>query len=99
MDKVGAILPKVLARQPAAARLAEMRLEAVLRSLLGETLSAACEEVALHGRALHVTTRNPALAHQLRQDAGVLLERVNRAAQVNRRVRELRVRTAPPHRP
>lgn len=92
MDKLGAILPRVLARQPAAARLTELRVKAVLHSVLGATLSAACDEVALQGKTLYVTTSNPALAHQLREDAETVLERVNTAARVDRRVRELRVR-------
>jgi hypothetical protein len=94
VDKLGNILPKVLARQPDGGRLSELRVESVLRALLGPELAAACHEVTLERGTLWLTTPNPALAHQLRYDTDRLLERLNLEAQVPRRIRRLRVRIA-----
>jgi Dna[CI] antecedent, DciA len=93
VDKLGNILPRVLAVQPGSEQLAELRVRAAFRTLLGEGLADACEEVTLQAGTLCVTTTNPALAHQLRDDGGRLLERLNQEGQLPRRVRRLRVRT------
>lgn len=92
MDRIGKLLPRVLARQPASGRVIEMRSGLAFAELLGPGLAAECESVELHGSVLTVATRNPALAHQLRLDAEHLLERLNRA-NPGRRIREIRVRS------
>lgn len=61
------------------------------REILGPALLGDCEEIDLHGSILTITTRNPALAHQLRLDSEVLLERLNESG-APRQVRQLRVR-------
>lgn len=92
MDRIGKLLPRVLARQPSSGRVVEMRIGLAFSELIGPGLSAECESVELHGTAITVVTRNPALAHQLRLDAEVLLQRLN-AANPGRRIREIRVRS------
>jgi hypothetical protein len=92
VDRVGKILPRILAKQPGASRTMEVRLQVVFRSVLGEQLSAACEEITVRGTTVWVTTGNPALAHQLRLDAETLLARLNDQARLPREVRQLKVR-------
>lgn len=92
MDKLGKLLPGVVARQPGAATLIEHRLRIAFREVVGEELAAACEIVQVRGSTLSVTTSNPALAHQLRLDSERLLERVNRESRLPRKVRSLSVR-------
>lgn len=92
-DRLGDILPRVLDRQPDAARLLEVRLQIAFRAVLGDQLSAQCEEVTVQGSTLWVTTRNPALAHQLRLDEAALLRRLNEQSGLPRRVLRLRVQT------
>lgn len=92
-DRLSDILPHVLARQPDAGRLLEVRAQIAFRTVLGEELSAQCEEVTVQGSTLWVTTRNPALAHQLRLDEAVLLRRLNEQSGLPRRVLRLRVQT------
>ena len=50
-----------------------------------------CDEVELKSGTLLVTTSSPALAHQLRLDGELIVERLN-GMQLGRRVRALRVR-------
>lgn len=92
-DRLGDILPRVLDRQPDAARLLEVRLQIAFRAVLGDQLSAQCEEVTVQGSTLWITTRNPALAHQLRLDEAALLRRLNEQSGLPRRVLRLRVQT------
>ena len=92
-DRVGDILPRVLARQPDAGRLLEVQLQIAFRTVLGEQLSAQCEEVTVTGSTVWISTRNPALAHQLRLDQDVLLRRLNEESGLPRRVSRLRVQT------
>ena len=92
MDKLGKLLPTVVARQPGAAVLVEHRLRLAFREVVGEALAARCESVEVRGSTLLVTTSNPALAHQLRLDAERLLERVNQESRLPRRVRAVKVR-------
>ena len=92
MDRIGKLLPKVLARQPASGRVIEMRARLAFAEILGPALAADCEEIEVHGSALTVVTPNPALAHQLRLDTEQLLERLN-ASSPGRRIRTLKVRT------
>ncbi len=92
MDRIGKLLPRVLAKQPSSGRVVEMRARLAFAEILGPALAADCESLELHGSALTVTTPNPALAHQLRLDAEQLLERLN-AASPGRRIRTLKVRT------
>ncbi len=92
-DRLGDILPRVLARQPDATRLLEVRLQIAFRAVLGEQLSAQCEQVTVQGSTVWVTTGNPALAHQLRLDQELLLRRLNEESGLPRRVSRLRVQT------
>ena len=92
MDKLGKLLPRVVARQPGAALLIEHRLRLAFHTLLGETLAARCEAIEVRGSTLSVTTSNPALAHQLRLDSERLLDRLNQESKLPRRIRVLRVR-------
>jgi hypothetical protein len=92
VDRIGKLLPKVLAKQPSSGRVIEMRARLAFAEILGPALAADCESLELHGSALTVTTPNPALAHQLRLDAEHLLERLNDSSP-GRRIRTLKVRT------
>ncbi len=92
MDKLGNILPRVLAKQPRKARVVEMRARMAVREILGPELAAACETVEIRGSTLTIVTANPALAHQLRIDGESLIGRLN-ALGLGRQVRELKVRT------
>ena len=92
MDRIGKLLPKVLARQPASGRVIEMRARLAFAEILGGELARDCETIEIHGSTLTVITPNPALAHQLRLDAEQLLERLN-AATPGRRIRTHKVRT------
>ena len=94
VDRLGRLLPKVLAKQPSSGRVIEMRARLAFAEILGPALAADCESLELHGSALTVTTPNPALAHQLRLDAEQLLERLNDSSP-GRRIRTLKVRTGP----
>lgn len=93
LEGLGDILPRVLARQPDAGRLLEVRMQIAFRAVLGEQLSGQCEEVTVQGSTLWVTTRNPALAHQLRLDEAMLLRRLNDESRLPRRILRLRVQT------
>lgn len=90
------MLEKVVARQPAAAGLAEARLRITFRAVLGEELASYCEEITVRGTTVSVTTANPALAHQLRLDADTLVLRLNAESRLARQVREVRVRVGRP---
>jgi Dna[CI] antecedent, DciA len=92
VDKVGKLIGRVIAAQPKSRQISELRLRLALVEILGPALGDACEEVHLRGGTLSVAVSNPALAHQLRLDAGTLVERLNER-RVARRVTELRVRT------
>jgi len=92
VDRIGKLLPKVLARQPWSGRVVEMRARLAFTEILGPAVAAECETMELRGSALTVTTPNPALAHQLRLDEARLLERLNLAS-LGRTIRTLRVRT------
>jgi hypothetical protein len=91
VDKLGNILPRVLRRQPGGGRLMGTQVAAAFRTLIGSEPANLCEEVELHSQTLVVTTTSPALAHQLRLDAEMIVERLNRLS-LGRRVRVLRVR-------
>ncbi|MGH7903603.1 MAG: DUF721 domain-containing protein [Candidatus Dormibacteraceae bacterium] len=92
MHKLGNLLPKVLAKQPNRGRLAELHVQALFRTVVGENLASSCDVVELHGSVLTIMTGNPALAHQLRLDSEELLARIN-AVWSGRPLREVRVRT------
>jgi hypothetical protein len=92
VDKLGNLLPRVLARQPGRGRVAEIRIRLAFSNLLGPALASYCDEVEVRGATLIVTTANPALAHQLRLDGQQLLERLN-GDRLGRHLRSLRVRT------
>ena len=91
MDKLGNILPRVLRRQPGGGRLLGGQVAAAFRTLMGPDVAVLCDEVELRSGTLLVTTSNPALAHQLRLDAEMILDRLNRP-ELGRKVRTLRVR-------
>ena len=91
MDKLGNILPKILRRQPGGARLLATQVASAFRVLMGPDVARLCDEVELRAGTLLVTTSSPALAHQLRLDAEVILARLNRP-DLGRKVRILRVR-------
>jgi hypothetical protein len=61
------------------------------RTVIGPEPARLCDEVELRSGTLLVTTSSPALAHQLRLDAEMIIERLNRL-DLGRRVRTLRVR-------
>lgn len=92
VDRIGKLLPKVLAKQPASGRVIEMRARLAFAEILGPSLAADCEGIEIHGSTLTVITPNPALAHQLRLDAEQLLERLNESSP-GRQIRILKVRT------
>jgi predicted nucleic acid-binding Zn ribbon protein len=93
MIRLGDLLPDVVAKQPGASRLLEMRLQLAFRTILGDELAQHCEEVTVRGSSVLVTTANPAFAHQLRLDSEALLARLNEESGLPRRVRTLKVQT------
>lgn len=92
MDKLGNLLPKVLAKQPNSGRLLELRLRIAFVELIGADLAASCEQIEVRGGGVSITTSNPALAHQLRLDSETLMVRLNEK-RLGRRIRTIRVRT------
>jgi len=88
---LGNILPRIVRRQPGGARLMGMQVAAAFRALMGPEVARLCDEVELRSGVLVVTTSSPALAHQLRLDAELIIERLN-GLQLGRRVRIIRVR-------
>lgn len=91
MDKVGNILPRVLRKQPGGGRLLGTQVAAAFRTMIGTEPARLCDEVELRSGTLLVTTSSPALAHQLRLDGELIIERLN-GMQLGRRVRMIRVR-------
>ena len=91
MDKVGNILPRVLRKQPGGGRLLGTQVASAFRAVIGSEPARLCDEVELKSGTLLITTSSPALAHQLRLDTEVIVERLN-GMQLGRRVRTLRVR-------
>ena len=91
MDKVGNILPRVLRKQPGGGRLLGTQVATAFRTMIGSDGAQLCDEVELRSGTLLVTTSSPALAHQLRLDTELIVERLN-GMQLGRRVRALRVR-------
>ena len=92
MDKLGKILPRVIAKQPNRGRILEARVRTAFAEVMGAELAAMCESIDLRGRVLTVVTSSPALAHQLQADATTLLDRLN-AVVTGRTVTRLQVRT------
>ena len=91
MDKLGNILPRVLRRQPGGSRLLGAQVAAAFRVVIGSEPARLCDDVELKSGTLLVTTSSPALAHQLRLDAEIIIQRLN-GLDLGRRVRALRVR-------
>ena len=91
MDKLGNILPRVLRRQPRGAELIGTQVASAFRMVIGSEPAGFCDEIEMHSGTLVVTTSSPALAHQLRLDAEVILGRLN-GLQLGRKVRAIRVR-------
>jgi hypothetical protein len=98
VDKLGKLLPGVIAKQPGRGRISELRVQMAFIRMIGETLAQSFEKVEVRGSVLTITTANPALAHQLRIDGESLLARLN-AEQLGRRLLTLRVRTGRAHTP
>ena len=99
MDRLGKVLPRVLAKQPRSSLVAEYRLRLAFREVLGEALATACETIEVQGSTVSVSTGNPALAHQLRLDAEELMARLNAQVRLARPVRAIKVRIGRPARP
>jgi hypothetical protein len=95
VDKLGNILPKIVRRQPGGARLLGVQVAVAFKALMGPDVAQLCDEVELRSGTLLVTTSSPALAHQLRLDAELILARLNRP-DLGRKVRTLRVRIGRP---
>jgi Dna[CI] antecedent, DciA len=95
VDKLGNILPRVLRKQPGGTRLIGGQIASAFRAVIGPDVASLCDEVELHSGTLVVSTSSPALAHQLRLDAETIVARLN-AAELGRKVRELRVRIGRP---
>ena len=91
MDKLGNILPRVLRRQPGGAQLLGTQVASAFRVVIGPEPARLCDEVELKAGVLLVTTSSPALAHQLRLDAEVVIDRLNNL-NLGRKVKTLRVR-------
>jgi len=92
VDKLGTLLARVIAKQPNNRQIAQLRFRLAFLELLGADLAAACDDVELRGSILTVSINNPALAHQLRLDAGSLMTHLNGLG-MPRPLREIRVRT------
>ena len=92
MDKLGNLIPGVLAKQPRKGKVVELRVRLALAEILGPDLAMACETVEIRGGTLTLITTNPALAHQLRIDGSTLLARLNEL-NLGRHLRELKTRT------
>ncbi|HEX6349808.1 MAG TPA: DUF721 domain-containing protein [Candidatus Dormibacteraeota bacterium] len=92
MDKLGKVLPRVLARQPNNRQIAELRIRLAFLEVMGAQLAPSFQEISLRGGTLAVATDNPALAHQLRLDSAQVLSRLN-AMVLPRPVRALKVRS------
>ena len=75
MDKLGKILPRVIARTPNRGRIVEAHVRGAFAAVLGPQLAAMCESIELRGAVLTVRTSSPALAHQLMADSAPLLAR------------------------
>jgi hypothetical protein len=99
VDRLGKVLPRVLAKQPRAALVTEYRLRQAFREVLGEALAMACETIEVRGSTVSVSTGNPALAHQLRLDSEELMQRLNAQARMTRQVLAIKVRIGRPARP
>jgi Dna[CI] antecedent DciA-like protein len=97
VDKLGKILPRVIARTPNRGRIVEAHVRTAFAAVLGEELASMCDSIELRGAVLSVRTSNPALAHQLTADTTRLLERLNDLA-LGRTVSKLQVRTGRPAR-
>jgi len=91
VDKLGNILPRVVRRQPGGARLLGGQVAAAFRTIIGPEPAGLCDAVDLKSGVLLVTTSSPALAHQLRLDAEIVIQRLNNL-NLGRRVKTLRVR-------
>jgi len=91
VDKLGNILPRVLRRQPGGARLIGSQIGAAFRGVIGPESAELCDEIEIHSGLLLVTTSSPALAHQLRLDAEIIVARLNRL-ELGRKVNGVRVR-------
>lgn len=92
MDKLGKILPRVIAKQPNRGRIVEARVKGAFAEVLGADLAGMCESIEVRGRVLTIVTSSPALAHQLQADAATLLGRLNEML-TGRPVARLQVRT------
>jgi hypothetical protein len=99
VDRLGKVLPRVLAKQPRASLVAEYRLRQAFRAVLGDGLAEACETIEVRGGTVSVSTANPALAHQLRLDAEELMRRLNAESGLIRPVKVIKVQVGRSARP
>jgi hypothetical protein len=95
VDKLGKVLETVVARQPRSEVLVAARLRLALGVVLGDDLAAGCRAEVQRG-TVRITTPSRALADQLRSDSERLIERLNDASHLPRRVRRLEVQVSPP---
>jgi hypothetical protein len=95
VDKLGNILPALLRKQPGGGRMLAIRVAAEFRAMIGPEPATLCDAVELRSGVLMITTSSPALAHQLRLDAEIVIARLN-GLNLGRRVRLLRVRIGRP---
>jgi hypothetical protein len=95
VDKLGKILPTVVARQPRSAVFVEVRLRLALAAVLGEELAAGCQAIEVRKSTVWITTHNPDLAHQLRSEREHLIRRLNQETHLRQPVRRLQVEVGP----
>ena len=95
MDKLGNILPRIVRKQPGGSRLLGMQVATAFRTIMGPEVARLCDDVELRSGTLLVSTSSPALAHQLRLDTEMIIDRLNRL-DTGLRVRALRVRIGRP---
>src|SRR5207245_9381705 len=77
VDTLGNILPRVLRRQPGGGRMLGTQVAAAFKAMIGSEPARLCDEVELKSGTLLVTVSSPALAHQLRLDAEVIIARLD----------------------
>lgn len=89
MDRLGRILPRVLAAQPGADQMRSAALRLRFARLFPQ-LDSMCDQVDLVRGTLVIVTPDAALAHQLRIDEQKVLDRLNEGSTTGK-VRRLRI--------
>ncbi|MHB1525866.1 MAG: DUF721 domain-containing protein [Candidatus Dormibacteria bacterium] len=77
MERIEAILPRVLRRLGATKQVRQARVESAFGAACGDYLRAHVRVVAVEGTTLVVACAHPAIAHQLQLDSVRLLDQVN----------------------